>query len=103
MKSKVIMIKAKVIERYIKSVNGSPKSKIETIVHEERFFSSQEKFQAWFDLFKAKLWEDDKNKVKLIEGIYIETEEIELDNMEKPKKLKLYASFREGISYNYAS
>jgi hypothetical protein len=97
------MIKAKVVERYIKSVNGAPKSKVETIVHEERFFSTQEKFQEWFDSFKAQLWEDDKTKVKLIEGVYIETEEIQLDNMEIPRKLRLYASFREGVSYNYAS
>ena len=75
------MIKAKVVERYIKSISGAPKSKVETIVHEERYFSSKEKFQEWFDLFKAQLWEDDKTKVKLIEGIYVETEEIQFDKL----------------------
>ena len=33
------------------------------------------KFLEWYDNFKEKLWEDDKTKVEIAEGIYVKTEE----------------------------
>ena len=98
------MIKAQIIERYIRTnVNGGARRRLDEIIHETRYFSTKEKFHEWLDTFKGELWEDDPQKVKLVEGIYVETEEIELDNLEKPRRLRLYASFRNGVSYKYAS
>lgn len=97
------MIKATLVERYIKSENRVKRSKVEEIVHEVRYFSSMEKFNEWYDTFKAELWEDDKTKVDLTEGIYVRTEEVKLDNVEKPAKIRQYATFRNGVSMRYAS
>ena len=96
------MTKAQLIEKFIRSDKGHKRNSLESIVHETRYFTTKEKFNEWFDTFKADLWEDDATKVNVVEGIYVKTEEIKMDNIEKPERLKLYASFRTGISYKYA-
>lgn len=96
------MIKAQIIEKYIRSTGGSMYSGIETIVHEERFFSSRETFNQWVESFKEELWEDDASKVKLVEGVYVTSQEVSLDDMEKPKRIVTHATFRTGVSYKYA-
>jgi len=96
------MIKAQIIERYIMSTQARKHSKLEEIVHETRYFSSMDKFHEWYDSFKHQLWEDDKTKVDLAEGIYVKTQEVAIDNVEPPKRLRLYATFRNGVSYKYA-
>ena len=96
------MIKAQIMEKYIRSASGSPKNGIETIIHEERFFSTREKFNEWVDSFKDQLWEDDPSKVKMVEGVYVTSQELEVDNMDKPKRMVMHATFRNGVSYKYA-
>lgn len=97
------MVRAKIIEKYIKSTKDGKRGLVQEIVHETRYFSSKELFHQWYNSFKEELWEDDPSKVDMVEGIYVKLEEIELDNLAKPKRLKLYATFRPGISYRYAS
>jgi hypothetical protein len=101
-KENIAMIRAKIIERYIKSGHERKHAKIEEIVHETRIFSSMDKFHEWYDTFKEELWEDDKSKVDMAEGIYVKTDEVEVDNVAKPKRLRLYATFRNGVSLKYA-
>lgn len=97
------MIRARIIEKYIKSSSfGMKRSGVEKIVHEERFFSSMEKFHEWYNTFKDKLWEDDPAKVDLVEGIYVQTEEVVLDDTTAPERVRLYATFRPDVSYRYA-
>ena len=96
------MIRAKIIERYIKSGHEQKHARIQEIVHETRLFSDMDKFHEWYDTFKHELWEDDKSKVDMVEGIYVKTEEVQVDDISKPKRLRLYATFRNGVSYKYA-
>ena len=97
------MIKARIIEKYIKSSSqGMKRSGIEKIIHEERYFSSMEKFHEWYDTFKEKLWEDDPSKVDLVEGIYVQTEELIVDDLTPPERVRSYATFRPDVSYRYA-
>ena len=96
------MIKAQLVEKYIRSSSSSPKNGIETVIHDERYFSTREKFNEWVDTFKDQLWEDDPSKVKLVEGVYVVSQEIDLDDMEKPSRLVMHATFRNGVSYKYA-
>lgn len=97
------IIEATIKERYIFSDRGVIRQGLHEINHDVRYFSSREKFHEWYETFKDKLWEDDSSKVDLVEGIYVETKEIELDNVEPPKRLQTYATFRNGTSYHYAS
>jgi len=72
-------------------------------VLEVRYFSSMNEFHTWYDQFKAKLWEDDASKVDLVEGVYVETEEISMNDTTPPRRLRKNATFRDGVSYYYAS
>ena len=103
------MLKAQIIEKYRKTGDRTSNETIQTIIHESRYFTDLEQFTKWYDTFKEELWEDEPTKVKLKEGIYVAMEmahnvgdDVELNNTEKPKRLSLYASYREGISYKYA-
>lgn len=96
-----VMIKATLFERHA-SANNSAKRLVEKEL-DVRYFSSMEKFQEWYNKFKVKLWEDDKSKVDMVEGIYVRTEEIVLDNTAEPKQISLQATFRNGVSYYYAA
>ena len=97
------MIRATIVERYVKTENGIERSKVDHLIHETRYFSSMAKYKEWFNTFKHELWEDDITKVDLMQGIYVKTEKVELDNVDKPQKVKQYATFRNGISMKYAS
>ncbi len=96
------MIKATLFERHKYNTPNSIKRLLEKEL-DVRFFSSREKYQEWYDTFKDKLWEDDKSKVEMGEGIYIRVEEIDVDNTSEPKRLALQATFRNGVSYFYAA
>ncbi|MFM7023826.1 MAG: hypothetical protein ACKOXB_12720 [Flavobacteriales bacterium] len=97
------MIKAVLKEKYIVSTDRIKRQGVEEIIHETRYFTSMNEFHKWYDKFKAKLWEDDHSKVDLVEGIYVEVEELKADDLSVPKALSKYASFREGVSYYYAA
>ena len=97
------MIKATLKERYISSENGIAHEQIKEIVHETRIFSSEQKLDEWLQTFKHQLWQDDPAKVKLVEGIYVDKQKIDVDDTTPPKKLRQYATFRRGVSYYYAS
>jgi hypothetical protein len=97
------MIKAELKERYIYSENGVKRLGLHEIILETRYFSSEEKYQEWFNIFKDKLWEDDPKKVDLVEGIYVEKTLLNVDDVSAPHTMNLYATFREGTSYRYAS
>lgn len=97
------IIKATIKERYIFSDKGIIRQGLHEINHDIRYFSSREKFHEWYETFKDKLWEDDPSKVDLAEGIYVETEELDLDNTAPPRRLQTFATFREGTSYYYAN
>ncbi len=97
-----MLIKASIIEKYIKSERGIARAGVATSVIETRFFSSMDKFHEWYDTFKEQLWEDNKEKVDKVEGIYVKTEELKIDDTSVPAKINQYATFRPGISYKYA-
>lgn len=97
------IIKATIKERYIFSDKGIIRQGLHEINHDIRYFSSREKFHEWYETFKDKLWEDDPGKVDLAEGIYVETEELDLDDTSPPRRLQTYATFRDGTSYYYAN
>lgn len=95
------MIKATLFERHI-----SPSKEVKQLLEKEldvRYFSSMEKFLEWYDKFKEKLWEDDKSKVDVAEGIYVKTEELIVDDINEPKHVSKQAKFRDGVSYFYAA
>lgn len=96
------MIRARLFEKYIKSSPSAKLNQIEREVLEERLFSSKEKFYQWYDTFKEELWEDDPDKVSLVEGVYVEMEEVQVDVVDAPMRTKHFATFRPGVSYNYA-
>lgn len=96
------MVKATLFERYKYDTPNSIKRLLEKEL-DVRYFSSKDKFQEWYDTFKEKLWEDDKTKVEMAEGIYIKVEEIDLDDTSQPKRLAFQATFRDGVSYFYAA
>lgn len=95
------IIKAEIKERYI-SKNDHHLNIMDELVHETRYFSSLKKFQAWFDTIKESLWCDQEDKVNLVEGIFIVTNEIELDNMTPTSIDCKYAEFRPEVSFYYA-
>ena len=97
------MIKATLKERYISSENGIAHERIKELIHETRIFSSEAKFEEWIRTFKHQLWQDDPAKVKLVEGIYVDKQNIKVDDITPPVKLSQYATFRRGVSYYYAS
>ena len=97
------MVKAVLKEKYIVSTDRIKRQGVAEIIHETRYFSSMDKFHKWYDQFKSKLWEDDQSKVDLVEGIYVEVEEMKVDDFSVPKSLSKYATFREGVSYYYAA
>lgn len=97
------MIKATLKERYISSENGIAHEQLKEIVHETRIFSSEQKLDEWLQTFRHQLWQDDPAKVKLVEGIYVDKQEIKVDDTTPPAKLRQYATFRRGVSYYYAS
>ncbi len=97
------MIKATLKERYISSENGIAHEQIKEIIHETRIFTSDERFNAWIQIFKHQLWQDDPNKVKLVEGIYVDKQYIRVDDITPPRQLRQYATFRKGVSYYYAA
>ena len=97
------MIKATLKERYISSENGIPHDRVKEIVHDVRIFSTQRKLDEWLQTFQDQLWQDDPTKVNLVEGIFVDTERIIVDNTTPPKKLRQYATFRRGVSYYYAN
>ncbi len=97
------MVKAILKEKYIVSTGGMKRQGVAEIIHETRYFSSMDKFHKWYDRFKQQLWEDEPSKVDLVEGIYVEVEEMKADDFSVPKSLTKYASFREGVSYYYAA
>lgn len=96
------MIKATLKERYISSENGIAHEQVKEIVHETRIFSSERKLDEWLQTFKDRLWQDDPAKVKLVEGIFVDQQEIRVDDTTPPKRLRQYATFRRGVSYYYA-
>ncbi|MDW7692892.1 hypothetical protein R9C00_10825 [Flammeovirgaceae bacterium SG7u.111] len=98
-----MLIKASIIEKYIKSERGIKRSGIETVLIETRFFSSMDKFHEWYDTFKEQLWEDNQEKVDKVEGVYVKTEELTIDDVNAPSKINQYATFRPGVSYRYAN
>ncbi|MEQ9438488.1 MAG: hypothetical protein RIG62_05550 [Cyclobacteriaceae bacterium] len=98
-----MMIKATIRERYISSENGIAHEQVREIIHESRIFSTEEKFDEWLQTFKHELWQDDPAKVKLVEGIYVDKQEVKVDDTTAPKRLRKYATFRKGVSYYYAS
>nr|WKN36631.1 hypothetical protein K4G66_30165 [Tunicatimonas sp. TK19036] len=97
------MIKATIRERYISSENGIAHEQVKEIIHESRIFSTEQKFDEWLQSFKHELWQDDPAKVKLVEGIYVDKQEIKVDDVTPPKQIRKYATFRKGVSYYYAS
>ena len=97
------MIKATIKERYISSENGIAHEHVKEITHETRLFSTESHYDAWLQTFKHQLWQDDPAKVKLVEGIYVIKEEVEVDNIAPPRKICQYATFRRGVSYYYAA
>ena len=97
------MIKAILKERYISSENGIPHERIKEIIHETRIFSSERKLDEWLQTFQHQLWQDDPAKVRMVEGIYVDKQEIKVDDTTPPAKLRQYATFRRGVSYYYAS
>lgn len=97
------MIKATLKERYISSENGIAHEQIKEIIHETRIFTSDERFNEWIQTFKQQLWQDDPNKVKLVEGIYVDKQYITVDNTTPPQQIRQYATFRKGVSYYYAT
>ncbi len=97
------MIKATLKERYISSENGIAHEQIKEIIHETRIFTSDERFNTWIQTFKDQLWQDDPNKVKLVEGIYVDKQYILVDDTTPPRQLRRYATFRKGVSYYYAA
>ena len=96
------MIKATLKERYISSENGIAHEQVKEIIHETRIFSSERKLDEWLQTFKDHLWQDDPAKVKLVEGIFVDQQEIRVDDTTPPKRLRQYATFRRGVSYYYA-
>ena len=96
------MIKATLKERYINSEDGRSNQQIKEIIHESRIFSSERALERWLDTFRHLLWQDDPTKVKLVEGIFVDTQTITLDDTTPPAKLRQYATFRQGVSYYYA-
>lgn len=98
----MVLIRARLIEKYIDKSSSLKAKCIKKITHEERFFSSMEKFHEWYDTFKDTLWENDPSKVELVEGVYVHLEELELDNTSKPKSVNSQATFRQEVSYKYA-
>lgn len=97
------MIKATIRERYISSENGIAHEQVKEIIHESRVFTTEQKFNEWLESFKHELWQDDPSKVKLVEGIYVDKQEIKVDDTTPPKRIRKYATFRKGVSYYYAS
>ena len=97
------MIKATLKERYISSENGIAHEQVKEIIHETRIFTSEQKLEEWLGTFKQQLWQDDPAKVKLVEGIYVDKQNIAVDDTTPPKKLRQYATFRRGVSYYYAT
>lgn len=97
------MIKATLKERYISSENGIAHEQIKEIIHETRIFTSDEQFNEWIQTFKQQLWQDDPNKVKLVEGIYVDKQYITVDDTTPPRQIRRYATFRKGVSYYYAA
>lgn len=97
------MIKATLKERYISSENGIAHEQIKEIIHETRIFTSDERFNEWIQTFKQQLWQDDPNKVKLVEGIYVDKQYIPVDDTTPPRHIRQYATFRKGVSYYYAA
>lgn len=97
------MIKAELKERYIYSDSGVRRQGLHEIILETRYFSSEEKYQQWYNSFKNKLWEDDPKKVDLVEGVYVEKTLLSVDDTSEPVRINLYATFRDGTSYKYAS
>ena len=96
------MIKATIRERYISSENGIAHEQVKEIIHDTRLFSSEEKFNQWLQIFQHELWQDDPTKVKLVEGIYVDKQEVEVDDTTPPQQIREYATFRKGVSYYYA-
>jgi hypothetical protein len=96
------MIKATLKERYISSENGIAHEGVKEIIHETRIFTSERQLEKWLQTFRHQLWQDDPAKVKLVEGIYVEKQRIEVDDTNPPAKLSQYATFRKGVSYYYA-
>jgi hypothetical protein len=96
------MIKAELKERYIYSENGMKRLGLHEITLETRYFSSEDKYHEWLGTFKKKLWEDDPKKVDLVEGVYVEKQLLNVDDVSEPHRMNVYATFREGTSYNYS-
>ena len=96
------MIKATIRERYISSENGIAHEQVKEIIHDTRLFSSEKKFNQWLQTFQHELWQDDPTKVKLVEGIYVDKQEVAVDDTTPPQQIREYATFRKGVSYYYA-
>ncbi len=94
------MIKAEIKERYIQP-GSSREDALQEKIHDVRYFSSLEKFQTWYSTFKEQLWKDDEDKVNMVEGIFVVTTEVAIDDLTPPKTLRQHATFQPGISYYY--
>ena len=97
------MIKATLKEKYISREDGIAYGQRKEIVHETRLFSSEQKLEDWLQTFRHQLWQDDPAKVKLVEGIFVDTQVVEVDDVAPPRKTCQYATFRQGVSYYYAN
>lgn len=97
------MIKAILKERYVFGTKSINHAGVKETILETRYFSSDRKLHEWLDSFKDRLWEHDKSKVDLVEGVYVQIENVEVDDIDAPKVLNKYATFKEGVSQFYAA
>ncbi len=82
---------------------ASPTNKSKKSFTKRVSFTSDEQFNAWIQRFKQQLWQDDPNKVKMVEGIYVDKQYITVDDTTPPRQIRQYATFRKGVSYYYAA
>ena len=95
------IIKAVIKEKFIYSDKDAPRQGLYELDHDVRFFSSEEKYQEWYDSFRKDLWEDLPGTKDLREGVYVEKFYIPIDDITPPSRLQKYATFRKGISGYY--